>query len=108
MKKKGVSLSLNTIIIAILVLLVLTVLIAVFHSQIGGIVKGFSGFSKDAQTKADESRGSLPDIFGTCEEGTYKCGALNIRQKCVSGKWEDDTNCAENNQVCKDGQCQDV
>jgi hypothetical protein len=106
--KKGEGLSLNVIIIGVLVLIVLAVLIAIFHTQIVEITKGFTGFSRDAQNKADESRDGLSDIFGTCEEGSYKCGALNVRMKCVNGAWKEDTNCVANKQICKDGQCQNA
>ncbi len=40
MKKRGVSLSLNTIIIAIIVLIVLVVVIVIFTGRIGSFVKG--------------------------------------------------------------------
>ena len=102
--KKGVSLSLNAIIIAALVLFVLIVLIIIFKVQITDITKGFTGISKDAQSKADESKGGLSDIFGGCEENTYRCN-LNTRMVCKDSSWKEDTNCAENNQICEGGQC---
>lgn len=93
--KKGQGLSLSTIVIAAIVLLVLIVIIAIFRTQITGIAKGFTGISEDAQTKAEESKGGLSDIFGTsCEDGEQKC-SLNVLKVCQDGKWNDKENCGD-------------
>jgi hypothetical protein len=36
--------------------------------------------------------------------GTYQCVG-NIRQKCVSGSWQTDTNCQDQGKVCTAGNC---
>ena len=105
MKKKAQGLSMNTIIIAALVLIVLIVLVMIFKTQISDVSKGFTGISKDAQKKAEESKGSLSDLFGKCEEGEKKCN-LNSIMICKNGAWDTEEDCGKD-KICKDNECQE-
>lgn len=102
--KKGVGLSLETIIIAALVLFVLVVLIIIFRTQITDIAKGFTGISKDAQGKAEESKGGLSDIFGKCEDGKHKCN-VNVWMVCKNGVWEQEEDCKT--KTCTENGCKE-
>lgn len=73
--KKGVELSLNTVIIAIICLVVLVVIIFIFYNQISMIAKSFFGLSKNATTTAEEQQSNwFSDIFGKKEDKTKTSG----------------------------------
>jgi len=103
--KKAQGLSLNVIIVAAVVLIVLIVLILIFNTQITDIAKGFTGISKDAQSKAEESKGGLSDLFGKCEEGNQKCSS-NILMVCRDGAWKEEEDCGKT-KICEDNACKE-
>jgi len=106
MQKKGVGLSLEAIVIAALVLFVLVILMIIFRVQITDIAKGFTGISKDAQSKAEESKGSLSDLFGKCEKGENKC-STNTLMVCKNGVWEIEQDCEKENKICEENKCKE-
>lgn len=102
--KKGEGLSLNVIVIAALVLFVLVVLIVIFRVQIADIAKGFTGISKDAQSKAEESKGTLSDLFGKCEESERRCN-MNSLMICSNGVWKEEKDCEKEDKICEKNEC---
>lgn len=104
--KKGQGLGLNAIVIAALVLIVLVILILVFKGQISAVARSFTGISEDAQDKAEESKGSLSDLFGKCEGGSHKC-SVNVLMVCRDGSWKEERNCGNEDKVCEDNTCKE-
>lgn len=105
MNKKAVELSMNTIIIATICLIVLVVLIAVFRTQVGNVVKSFTGISEEGGKRADETIWDLDQLFG-CKEGNTKCRGNTICQ-CIDDKWNCEIgktseikDCKEENKKC--------
>lgn len=85
MNKKAVELTMNTIIIAAICLIVLVVLVVVFRTQIGNVVKSFTGISEEGGKRAEETIWDLDQLFG-CKEGNTKCRGNKI-WKCEDDKW---------------------
>ncbi len=87
MNKKAVELSLNTIVIAILVLVVLAVLITIFGTQMQNILKQIVGLGNTTFTESTsnecQSKGNQCAL--TCPEGSSELNlACPIGQKCCS------------------------
>ncbi|MFC1704940.1 hypothetical protein ACFLZ6_01275 [Nanoarchaeota archaeon] len=94
-KKKGVELSFNVLIIAILCLIVLVIIVSIFRQQIGEIAQGFT---KIREKEADES--IIEGAFG-CVEGSTKCIDGSI-YTCKSSEWVDGRKCPDK---CSKGSC---
>ena len=85
MKKKGVELSLNTVIIAIILLVVMIVIISIFTGTIGNIADKFNDQTDKAGAQSDDAMEGL-DFF-SCKDGETKesNGEVYI---CNDGKWK--------------------
>ena len=94
--KKSVELSFNTIIIAILCLIVLIVIIAIFRQQIGDVARDFT---RIRERETDQS--VMEGIFG-CSEGSTKC-IDNAVHVCRNSEWVEEQDCGS--KKCKDGAC---
>lgn len=99
MKKKGVELSLNTIIIAIICLIVLAVIIAIFTGSMGDIVQKFKIHITSAGEKGDEA---IKNIGFTCTNDELSCKGKSL-YICKDEKWEVKEECKNG---CKDKACQ--
>jgi hypothetical protein len=80
MDKKGIELSLNTIIIAIILLIVLVVIIAIFTGTIGNIAEHFNSHADRAGEESENALNEL-SIF-SCENGEVKCRGNDV-YKCI-------------------------
>jgi hypothetical protein len=94
--KKAVSLSFNTIIIAIISLVVLIVIIAIFREQIGDIAQRFTVIREKETDKS-----IIESAFG-CSEGSFTC-IDNVIHECKNSEWSRIQDCS--NKKCKDGSC---
>ena len=63
MIKKGQGLSINTIIIAIIALLVLAIVIFIFRDQIGRVASAFTKIGTEAGSQAGNATSSLGDLY---------------------------------------------
>ena len=113
MNKKAQGLSLNTVVIAAIVLIVLVVLIGIFTGSLGQFVKDFLGISQkscpDANQKAECDYVMEKEIYGpfepelkeekccqpitNCEEMRGTCEGRCFREKRLT---QGDDWCAEN------------
>lgn len=63
MKKKGMDLSINTVIVAIIALLVLAVVIYIFRDQISKIASSFTKIGGEAGKQAENTTGLFKGMF---------------------------------------------
>jgi len=79
MNKRGQGLSLNTIIIAAIVLVVLVVLWAIFTGRMGG----FAGALQDTEGKQDTAESAVSGILsGDCSSVTTGANENTVGQVC--------------------------
>ena len=85
MNKRGISLSMETLVVAIIVLVVLFVVVAIFITQSGKYVGEYSNVAE----KASEQAKGCNILFGR------HCAPCSTDEKQLSGKFEE----------CADGIC---
>ena len=111
MNNKAQGLSLNTIIIAILVLLVLVFLVAMFTGVLGGFFgdvtdceKGGGGICEDINTDYDDYSAEEKKKYGKC--GLNALGNKRAQKNAVC-KYAEDTTTAKKGDIKKDEVCCD-
>lgn len=100
MKKKAIELSMNTIIIAAILLVVLIVILAIFTGSMNDIADKFSQHTDKAGEKSDEALNNI-GIF-SCSDGQLKCQNNNL-YICNDKEWEIKKECEDgcSNNACK-------
>lgn len=100
MMKKAMELSFNVIVVAVICLVVLIVILAIFSGTITEIAKKFQGQTE----KAGESGDNAIDDLGlfACNDGQFRCNG-NSLERCSNERWQVEEEC-ENG--CRDKACQ--
>ncbi len=93
--KRGAELTFNTIIIAVISLVVLVVIISIFRGQITDIAKGFKSIR---EKETDET--AIKGMFG-CNEGETACRE-NAVYICQNSEWVKQKDCSNK---CSNGAC---
>lgn len=96
--KKAQGLSLNTIIIAAIVLIVLIVLWAIFTGRMGGFTKGVTTTEREALEEAkDIAKEAQTEVeIGSILGELLECSATTTTGKCKCGTAE----CTANGKTC--------
>jgi hypothetical protein len=93
MDKKGDADTLATVKNAILVLIVLAVVIAVFYILTKAPIEGLKKIGDDTSGQTDDTLSGLDKIFGGCgKEGETKC-SFEKKYICQNSKWVSNGDC---------------
>jgi len=63
MSKRGQGLPINTLIVAIIALIVLAIIIFIFRDQVVNIASSFTGISSEAGKQAENASKVIGDVF---------------------------------------------